>query len=52
VADPVRTLTVLPTTEALPVMRKSPNFHFAVPMVTWSVTWVGVNDADFGDSAP
>jgi hypothetical protein len=52
VSEPVRRLAVRPTTEAVPVTRKSPAFHFAVVIVIRSVTAVGVNGADFADAAP
>src|SRR3954451_3191110 len=52
VADPVRTLTVPEGAEEVPVTRKSPAFHFAVPIVTRSVTAVTSTGAVCTDSGP
>src|SRR3954465_6513765 len=52
VAEPVRTLTVAPTFDPVPMMRRSPDFHLALVIVIWSVILVGVNEADLADSSP
>jgi hypothetical protein len=52
VAESLWTLTVSPTFDAVPSMRKSPLFQVARVIVIWSVIRVGVNGADLADSAP
>jgi hypothetical protein len=43
---------VAPTAEPVPVTRKSPTFHFAVPIVTLSVTGATLTGADGTDIGP
>src|SRR4029077_14247106 len=47
-----RTVTIAPTSEPVPVTRKSPDFHLAVPMLTVSVTRVGTSGPYGVDSGP
>ncbi len=51
-ATALRTSRKAPTAEPVPVTRKSPFFHFAVPIETVSVTAVGVSGPWSVDSGP
>src|SRR4051812_2475928 len=50
-SDPAWMITVAPTNDPVPVTRKSPAFHFAVLMVTWSTVGVTSTSSLFTPAA-
>src|SRR3954470_3428453 len=51
VGEPDRIPTVAPTSEPLPVTRKSPAFHFAVAMVMRSTVLFGLSTPERADGS-